>query len=147
MTEDENKLKRDEMVKDFVEDMVHAQQNFDNQKYGEFIIQTNRVQFYLTLLIQLRCFVVDDEFRKHLERSQFGQLIGYFNVCARDSSELKTVEGLRIYNESRNALAHKMFTDKKLSTKECVASIEVGDSLIRYLIILIDKEVGTYEKK
>lgn len=101
-----------------------------NSKYGEFIIQTNEVQKILTILILLRTFKPYKKFKKYLERITLGNLINNFRICVKNSEELLLVKSLELYNESRNALAHKMFTKDELTEKECKLSIELGEEIL-----------------
>jgi len=120
--------------------MINIRRNLENQKYGEFIIQTNKVQLYLILLIRLRSLDKSNVFGKHLEKLQFGQIITCFNICAKDLSEIKMVKSLKVYKGARNDLAHKMFTSEKLTIKECVMAINLGDELLKHLIVAIKLE-------
>jgi hypothetical protein len=116
----------------FVE-RVLAQKRIElNSKYGKFIIQTNEVQSYLIALIKVRTFSEDKKFRENLERTQLGALVGYFTVLARSEIELEILDLLKAYKDYRDALAHKMFTDNKLTPEECDEALRIGEKLIGF---------------
>jgi len=104
-----------------------------DSKYGQFIIQTNEVQVYLYCLILLRAPFIRKEFVNRLERITLGNLINYFRICVKNSVEASLVDDLEIYNNKRNALAHKMYTNKKLTEKDCESSIKLGEKLLTEL--------------
>ncbi len=114
-------------------EQVLAQKRIElDSKYGKFIIQTNEVQSYLVALIKLRTFSQDKKFHSDLERIQLGPLVGYFTVLARSELELEILEKLKRYKDYRDALAHKMFTDKKLTPEECDEALSIGEELIEF---------------
>ncbi len=117
----------------FTERILEESRTRDNAKYGEFILQTNDVLRYLVGFIFLRSFTLNESFKKHLEESQMGALISYLNVCARIGSDFALMAKLKDYKKKRDALAHKMFTDKKLTVNECEKAIKAGDKIISYL--------------
>ncbi len=135
------------MKKDYTKNIIkkilsrEAEQRliYENSRYGKFIIQTNEVQFYLVWLIVMRSFPANDGLIKNLEELTLGQLVGYFRVKIKGIDELKLENSLKTYNGKRIALAHKMFTDKKLIPKECESSIDLGEKLIEELKELIEK--------
>src|SRR5436190_11670671 len=102
-------------------------------KYGEFIIQTNEVHYYLSALVMLRTFNPDNNFQENLERSQFGNLVGYFTICIKSGEELEVLSSLKQYKTYRDALAHKMFTNNKLKPDDCGEAIKLGEELITFL--------------
>jgi hypothetical protein len=110
--------------------MVESQLAVENSKYGQFIIQTNEVQFYLNLVVLLRTYAPNKKIRDYLERLELGNLIGCFRICTKNPTELALADALNNYKDSRNALAHKMFTNRKLTVKECELSIELGKELL-----------------
>ncbi|MDO8493422.1 MAG: hypothetical protein Q7S19_02650 [bacterium] len=107
---------------------------FETTNYGKLILQSNSVQYYLIKLIILRSFSHNNEFEKDLERLPFGALVGYLNVCAQTTKDLEQINQLKNYKDKRDALAHKMFTAKKLTPKECELAIQLGDKIIKYLL-------------
>lgn len=129
LTKDSYKSSR----KKIIEIMVEQSQIGKNSKYGEFIIQTNKIQFLLIGLISLRVCCPDKKNKNELAQLTLGSLIVCFRICAKNPAELELVKDLEDYKKMRNKLAHKMFTDKKLTTKECELAIEMGNELITVL--------------
>jgi len=109
-----------------------------DSKYGQFIIQTNEVQIYLYCLILLRAPFIREEFVNRLERATLGNLINYFRICVKNSIEASLVDDLGIYNNKRNALAHKMYTNRKLTETDCESAIKLGEKLLTKLKSLIN---------
>jgi len=105
-----------------------------NSKYGELIIQANRVQYYLTKLVLLRSLEPSKGFEDELGRLQLGHLIGYLKVCAHTKEDLDLAGRLKDYKDKRDALAHRMFTARKLTPRGCENAIKSGDKIIKYLI-------------
>ena len=120
-----------------VKRMLEQKRILRDSKYGQFIIQTNEVQFYLTSLILLRTILPSKKLRQYLERLTLGNLINCFRICVRSSNELSLTDFLESYNEKRNALAHKMYTNKKLTETDCESSIKLGEKLLTELKSLI----------
>lgn len=118
----------------FVQRIFLENQIRDNSKYGEFILQTNEVQFFLVKLIFLRSFNPSNSFERDLERLQLGPLISYLNVCAQTELDLNLLAQLKDYKDKRDALAHKMFTAQKLTVSECENAIKLGGKIIEYLV-------------
>lgn len=112
----------------------------ENSNYGEFIIQSNEVQLYLILLLEFRSFRPDKSLYDNLERLELGNLIGLFRVCVKNTSELVLISYLNRYKNQRNKLAHKMFTQKKLTITECKLAIELGNNIIIILKKIIISE-------
>src|SRR3989338_5572998 len=119
--------------KKYIEQVLKENQIRYNATYGKFIIQTNEVQYYLVKLIFLRSFDPSKTFEKYLERLQFGQLISYLNICAQTELDIDLISKLTNYKDKRDTLAHKMFTSKKLTVRECEQAISQGDAIIKYL--------------
>ncbi len=130
--------------KRIVEAMMAQQRIVRNSKYGEFIIQSNEIQFYLVFFIKLTATKINKKFSKDIESSTLGTLISYFQLCIKTDDEKLLIGGLLKYNESRNSLAHKMFTNKRLTESECKVSIELGDMLLIMLKELIAQKVEKY---
>ncbi len=124
------KTETEKLIKLLAERMAERQRIHENSKYGQLIIQTNEVQFYLPLLILLRSYAPNKKLREYLERLELGNLINCFRFCVKNPVELALVDVLNKYKDSRNALAHKMFTAQKLTVKECELSIELGNELL-----------------
>ena len=123
-----------------VEQISERNQIQENSKYGELIVQANDVQYYLIKLILLRSFDPSRKFEEDLERLQLGQLIGYLNVCAQSKLDLDLIGNLKNYKDKRDALAHKMFTAKKLTPSACKNAIKSGDKIIKYLVESLKKK-------
>ena len=116
-----------------IEMIVERNRISENAKYGEFIIQTNEVQFYLVVAIVLRIYKPTKKLIDNLYGSTLGKLIFYFRILAKNSTDLVLIDALNRYKDSRDALAHKMFSSKKLTTKECELSIDLGKELLMKL--------------
>ena len=134
-----NKEKEDtKYIKELlVKRMIEQTRILRHSKYGQFIIQTNEVQFYLISLIFLRTILPSKKLKQYLERLTLGNLINCFRICVKNSVEASLVDGLEIYNNKRNALAHKMYTNKKLTETDCKLSIKLGEKLLTKLKSLI----------
>lgn len=59
---------KEELIKMLVAD----QKSKENKKFGEFIVQTNKVQFYLSILVLLQSSFPDKKYREDIERAEFG---------------------------------------------------------------------------
>ncbi len=105
-----------------------------NSKYGELIVQANRVQYYLTKLVLLRSLDPSGAFEKELGRLQLGHLIGYLRVCAQTKEDLDLAAQVKAYKDKRDALAHRMFTAKKLTPRGCESAVKSGNKIVKYLI-------------
>lgn len=116
-----------------IEMILEQEHNLRNSKYGKFIIQTNKVHFYLGLLILSRTVLDNKKLIEYLEGSTLGNLINCFRICARNSIDLSLVDSLELYNSKRNALAHKMYTEKELTETDCESSIKLGEQLLSKL--------------
>jgi len=116
-----------------IDQISEGARTLKDAKYGRFIIQTNLVQFYLAKLIYLRSFDQSNELESRLEGLTMGPLIGYLTVCAHTRLDLKLVNDLKKYKKRRDAVAHKMFTVKKLTPKECELATKQGVKIIKYL--------------
>jgi len=117
------------------EDLIKGQENIiKNQKYGELIIQTNLIQASLISFIIYFFKAADKEFKEHLERAGLGTLIDYFAICL-DEPSSSIMKELKDYKKYRDRLAHKMFTEKKLSKDECELALELGNKIRELLKI------------
>lgn len=128
----------EELSEELVKRIIKGREIKINSIYGKFIIQTNEVQFYLGLLILLRTLSPDKKLKKYLEGITFGHLIDCFRICAKDHFELSLIISLNEYKKSRDALAHKMYTNKKLTENECKLSIELGEEILAELKSLLE---------
>lgn len=117
--------------------MVEHNRIVENSKYGKFIIQTNEVQLLLILFILLKTTSPRKELKEYLEKSTLGNLIYSFNICAKSSGELSLINSLESYNISRNALAHKMYSKKKLTLKDCELAINLGEEILKKINALL----------
>lgn len=115
--------------------MVRAQIGRESQKYGEFIKQTNEVQYLLALVILRQSTFVDDDYVDWLsEKAGLGTLINLYRASAKHSvSSFALFKQLKQYKKDRDRLAHKMFTPKKLTPTECETSIHLGDKILKTL--------------
>ena len=127
--------------KELIERIAEGANLRKNAKYGEFIIQANEVHFYLVKLIFLRSFDQGKGFEKILEGAQLGHLIGYLRVCAKTDSDIVLLELISDYKDKRNALAHKMFTNKKLTPQECEKALKLGKRIIQCLLSSLKEEI------
>lgn len=117
-----------------------------HSKYGKFVIQTNYVQSLLVFLVFFRSPIRSKTFKKNLSSLTLGNLISHFRVCAKNIPlEVSILSSLDTYNNSRNALAHKMMTDKALTERECELSIELGAKLTLVLEGLFKRIISTEE--
>lgn len=117
--------------------MIEHNRIIENSKYGKFIIQTNEVQLLLILLIWLKTNSPRKELKEYLEKSTLGNLIYSFNICAKNSGELSLINSLESYSASRNALAHKMYSKKKLTLKDCELAINLGEEILKKINTLL----------
>lgn len=131
----------EKLAKQMAEQQAERILIYENSKYGKFIIQTNEVQFYLIHIILLRSSVPNKKFWTYLEELTLGSLIGCFHVAAKNQPEVILVNQLEKYNKSRNKLAHKMFTDKKLTEEECESSIQVGEKMLANLKRILESQM------
>jgi hypothetical protein len=121
----------------FIDLLLKQKKQEDNSKFGEFILQTNEVQFYISVIIFFRTFNPTKQLLKDLQSLTLGQLIKSFRMCIRSETELALINNLEIYNQKRNTLAHKMFSHKRLSLTECKIQIEKGNKILSILSKLL----------
>jgi hypothetical protein len=133
----------------FIKAMIAASKSEEHRKYGKLILQTNEVQFYLSLIISVRSASPHKDFCDYLYTgAELGALINLFNACSKSIQGAGyIVSKLRAYNQKRNRLAHKMYSVAKLTTDECVKATEEGDEIIKILKILLKGEIGDFETK
>ena len=116
------------------ESMVRGRKNMENAKYGEFIQQTNEVQFLLAHFILLRSAFTDKSYKDLLERATFGKLINFFKACASVTPSMyKLLLQLQKYKKDRDRLAHKMFSAQKLTPTECEQALVLGQHILEKL--------------
>ena len=131
--------KADKIKRRMAESMVRGRKNMENAKYGEFVIQTNEVQYFLALAVLMRSSFVDNEYKNWLfDRAELGTLIGLFRVCARLTPSMYALfMQLQQYKKDRNRLAHKMFLSKtRLTPAECEKAIALGQEILKKLYAL-----------
>jgi hypothetical protein len=136
MTDEEKKIEN--IKKKLVQRMVDHSRFIKNSKYGEFIIQTNEVQSFLILLILLKVVLPNKNLSEYLEKSTLGNLINSFRICASSLREASLINYLDLYNNSCNALAHKMYTKKELTEKDCELAIKLGEKILMELKSLLN---------
>lgn len=125
----------DKLKRRMVASTVRAKKNLENQKYGEFIVQTNKVQVLLALAVLRRSSLPDKPYIEYLfERAEFGVLIGLFQTSApKTFASYKLLLALKRYNEIRRRLAHKMYSPKRLTPEDCTSAILEGEAILMVL--------------
>lgn len=121
-----------------IKEMIFAKKADENRKFGEFIIQSNEIQFYLSKVILLNSSYPDKKYKEFLERAELGTLIHVFCSCA-DNKQLESmiIPKLRKYKNERNKLAHKMYSSEKLTKKECEDAINDGKIILKCLNLFL----------
>ncbi|MFA6339227.1 MAG: hypothetical protein WCW87_04215 [Candidatus Paceibacterota bacterium] len=122
------------LQKRMIEQIDERNEILEKTNYGKLIIQSNNVQYYLSRLIFLRSFNSSKKFEEKLNDLSLGPLIGYLNVCAQTKQDLDLIIRLKNYKDKRDALAHRMLTDEKLTPEDCKKALETGKEIIKYLI-------------
>jgi len=111
---------------------------------GYFVIQQNKIQSSLNLLIVMRIpnrKLFTRKWIEWLERSTLGTLINAYQLCARRSNEEEDlIQHLRIYNNKRKDLIHKIEKVGSVS-KYTEVAIKLGDEIKKILDNLIDEEI------
>ncbi|MCX6759442.1 MAG: hypothetical protein NT012_02675 [Candidatus Nealsonbacteria bacterium] len=126
--------------------IVAGQKSEENKKFGEFIVQTNKVQFYLSILVVLQSFFPDKKYREYVEGAEFGSVINLFCACGKnEEGTVKFIKRLRKYKKQRNRLAHKMFSAEKLTKKECEQAIIEGEKILKDLSVFIKEKLPGIE--
>jgi len=136
----------DEAREKFIKMFKSAKKAEENRKFGELILQSNEVQFYLYWLVVLNSSFPDEIYLKSLERMEFGNLINLFCACAK-RHETIIIKKLREYKDKRNRLAHKMYTSKKLTKIECEKTIEDGKEILKIISIFLETKSPIFNKK
>lgn len=103
---------------------------FDNNKYGEILIQVSKLKWYLALVIIMKMSQSKKIIKRHIERLSLGGLIKLYNESARTMAEIEILGSLKIYKDSRDFLAQKIFTTDKISVKECEITLQLGNLII-----------------
>ncbi len=127
--------KADKIKRRIAESMVRGRRASENAKYGEFIQQTNEVQFLLAHVVLLRSSFIDKDYQNWLiEKTGLGTLINLFRACVRRTPAMYGLFlGLQQYKKDRDRLAHKMFSAKKLTPAECKRALVLGQYLLMRL--------------
>lgn len=115
--------------------MVRGKKALENQRYGEFIKQTNEVQYMLAYVVLIRSAFIDKKYKDFLiERAELGILIHLFRACIRPTpSTYKLFLRLQKYKKDRDTLAHKMFSVDKLTPQQCNYAIIQGKNILTKL--------------
>lgn len=115
-----------------VELIIKQKEENQNIKYGEFIIQTNLIQAFLARYIVCTSKYYDKDFSDKISALGLGELILCLKICANVRLQ-SIVKDLDQYNKYRVKLAHKMFTNKKLTENDCEKAIETGEKILKIL--------------
>jgi hypothetical protein len=130
--------KADKIKKKLVLSMIRGRETSENAKYGAFIKQTNEVHFFLAHVSLLRSSFIDNDYRNWLvEKAGLGTLINIFRASANKTASMYSLFlQLQEYKKSRDRLAHKMFSAKKLTPTECEAALTLGKKILKRLYVL-----------
>jgi hypothetical protein len=132
----------DDITKKLVQSMVLAKRRLESQKFGDFIIQANKIQFYLSNLVILRSSYCDKEYLDKIESGILGQIINLFCSCAKtETGEFLLIPKLRKHNKIRNKFAHKIHSPTKLTKDELQSAVLLGNDILKSLILITDKEI------
>ncbi|MBU6414663.1 hypothetical protein KGQ34_00235 [Patescibacteria group bacterium] len=126
--------KKQEMAKK----MLGIQQSNENRKYGELIIQTNKVQSKLIFAIILNSRSSNKKYHDELSGKTLGSLIFTSQACIQWPQNI--LDKLNEYKNDRDKLAHKMYTPKKLTLSECERALVRG----RKILVLLDKFILSF---
>jgi len=79
---------------------------------------------------------------------EFGPLITLYQACCGSTPRmLALLRELKDYQDKRNRLAHKMFSEKRLTPKECGRSLARGKEIIQVLDYLLENRRKRAEEK
>lgn len=132
----------DDITHKLIQSIVASKRRLESQKFGDFIIQANKIQFYLSNLILLRSSYPDKEYIEKIESGTLGQIINLFCACAkRENGEIILIPKLRKHNKIRNKFAHKIHTPSILKKDELQNAVLLGNEILKSLILIIDQEV------
>ncbi len=110
---------------------------------GDFVIQQNKIQSLLNLLIAMRVpnrKLFTNEWIKWLEGSTLGVVINVYQLCAHKvRKEENLMQYLRSYNGERRDLIHKINKVSDVS-KYTVRALQLGIEIEKILDNLIDEE-------
>lgn len=115
--------------------LAHGKAKIENATHGEFIKQTNEVQFILAYVVLTRPSFVDEDYRNWLvEKAGLGTLINLFRACIRRTPSMYLLFlQLQKYKKDRDRLAHKMFSPKKLTPAESERALSIGEEILKRL--------------
>ncbi len=123
------------------QNMVLSQRSLSCQKFGEFILQANKIQFYLSSLILLRSTFPDKEYIKKIESMNLGQIINLFCACAKkDNGESALIPKLRKHNKIRNNFAHKVLITSLPTNDEFKEALNLSNEIMTAFIYITNNE-------
>ena len=125
--------------KDLIKKLMTIAKEQEDAKFGKLIIQTNEVHYYLSCIVLINSALPDKDYEDYLfEASELGALINLFNAASKRLFMAgQLIPKLKKYNKNRNKLAHKMFSNKRLTEKECLGTLTEGEEIIKSLKMLI----------
>ncbi|MES2409613.1 MAG: hypothetical protein V4509_04945 [Patescibacteria group bacterium] len=128
--------------KEFIKTKIRNQRALESQKFGDFILQSNNIQFYLSQLVILRASFPDKEYVEKIESGTLGQIINLFCACCKtETGEHTLIPKLRSHNKIRNKFAHKVLITTIPTNNELKKSIELGNDILKALILIANKEL------
>lgn len=131
-----------------IQSIVLANKRFKNQQFADFIIQSNKIQIYLSQLVILRSSYPDKEFEEKIESGTEGQIINLFCACAKkEIGEISLIPKLRQHNKIRNNFAHKIYTIAGLKKDELKKAVLLGNFLIINLTYILNEETKAIKLK
>jgi len=119
-------------------------ENLIKPELGDFLIQQNKIQTALMLIIFYRGAsqgLLDKKLIKKLENSTLGALIDFYKLCAKQTQEeVELIRDLEKYNSLRNKLTHRfieMLTNVKIAKfpsqenkREYLQKLNIKDALL-----------------
>ncbi len=108
--------------------MIGFQRGSEYRKYGELILQANKIQFLLIAAIILNSRCLSKKYCDELSTKTLGSLIIISQSCIPWATD--ALAKLNKYNLNRNRLAHKMYTPKKLTLSDCDKTLTGGKNII-----------------
>ena len=128
--------------REFVRLVMQQQIAAKNAAYGQFIIQTNEVQYKLAFIVFIYSSFPEKSHMDYLfGKTTFGPLIGLFQSCAPKNPEMyQLLRNLKEYKKLRDQLAHRMYSSERLTHPGCKAAITIGKRILR----LMDKTIESF---
>jgi hypothetical protein len=124
--------------KEFIQVMVRNKRAMESQKFGDFIIQSNNIQSYLSNLVILRSSYPDKEYMDKIESGTLGQIINLFCACAKkETGEMILIPKLRKYCKIRNKFAHKIHAHEQFTKDELQNAVLLGKEVLKSLISIV----------